>query len=257
MKAVILAGGMGTRLGEETQVRPKPMVEIGDRPILWHILKIYSHYGITEFVILLGYKGRIIKEYFANYFLESGDFSIDLATNSMTTLQNRSEPWKVTLLETGTFNMTGSRLFQARDYLTDTFMLTYGDGVANVDMGKLLEYHRSHSKLVTITSVMPEGRFGALEIDSDGLVKHFWEKPKGDGKWINGGFMVMEPGVFKYLSKDPGLILEREPFEQIAHDNEMKVYKHQGFWKCMDTMSDKNTLEKLWKESPAWKVWKE
>jgi len=257
MKAVILAGGMGTRLGEETQVRPKPMVEIGERPILWHILKTYSHYGINDFVILLGYKGGIIKEYFANYFLQSSDLTVDLSDNSLTILKNRSEPWKITLLETGTYNMTGSRLFQARDYLQETFMLTYGDGVSDVNIQQLLEFHQSHSKTVTITSVMPEGRFGALEIDDDGLVQHFWEKPKGDGKWINGGFMVMEPDVFKYLSHDSGLILEREPFETIAHDQEMMVYKHHGFWKCMDTMSDKNTLEKLWSESPAWKVWKD
>lgn len=256
MKAVILAGGMGTRLGEETRVRPKPMVEVGDMPILWHIMKIYSHYGINEFVILLGYKGHMIKEFFANYFLHQADLTFNLADNSMEVHKVASEPWKVTLLETGLENMTGSRLLQAREYLSDqSFCLTYGDGVSDVNMKDLLEFHSSHGKLVTITSVQPEGRFGALNMDSDNQVLHFAEKPKGDGKWINAGFMVMEPGIFDYLEARKDLILEREPLEKIASAGQMKAYRHYGFWKCMDTLSDKNSLEKLWKAGGPWKVW--
>lgn len=256
MKAVILAGGMGTRLGEETRVRPKPMVEVGEMPILWHIMKIYSHHGINDFVILLGYKGFMIKEYFANYFLHQADLTFDLAKNSMEVHKTASEPWKVTLVETGLENMTGSRLFQAREYLNDEpFCLTYGDGVSDVNIKKLLEFHKSHEKLVTITSVQPEGRFGALQMDCTDKVLHFAEKPKGDGKWINAGFMVMQPGVFEYLEDRKDLILEREPLEKIANAGEMKAYKHEGFWKCMDTLSDKNNLEKLWKSGGPWKVW--
>jgi len=256
VKAVILAGGMGTRLGEETRVRPKPMVEIGELPILWHILKIYSHFGIQDFVILLGYKGAMIKEYFASYFMKKSDICFDLGENRMEILNARSEPWKITLLETGSNNMTGSRLKQAEPYLQDSFMLTYGDGVSDVNLQGLLSFHHSHGKMVTITGVQPEGRFGALEITENDSVTHFWEKPKGDGKWINGGFMVMEPSVFEMIQPDdPTVILEKSPFEEIAKAGEMKVFKHQGFWKCMDTLSDKNQLEKLWSETAPWRLW--
>lgn len=257
MKTLILAGGFGTRLSEETHIIPKPMIEIGGRPILWHIMKLYSHFGFNEFVILLGYKGYIIKEYFANYFLHQSDVTIDISTNSMMVHTKHSEPWVVTLVDTGLNTMTGGRVLRGRDYVNDeTFMLTYGDGVANVDLQKLIEFHRSHGRLVTLTSVQPEGRFGSISFDESGIINHFVEKPVGDGGWINGGFFVCEPGVFDYLQNGDATMFEREPLEQLARDGELVAYKHADFWQCMDTQRDMHYLNQLWDEGRArWKVW--
>ncbi len=258
MKVVILAGGLGTRLSEETVVKPKPMVEIGGKPMLWHIMKIYSHYGINDFVICLGYKGYIIKEYFANYFLHQSDITIDIKNNSLKVHQNTAEPWKVTLVDTGDNTMTGGRVKRVQEYIdSETFMLTYGDGVGDVDIKKLLDYHNSHGKLTTVTSSKPSGRFGALNLDDDNIVKAFQEKPDGDGSWINSGFFVMEPGVFDYIEGD-STMLEREPLENLAKDNQLIAYKHYGFWKPMDTLRDKMELESLWNSGkPSWKIWKD
>jgi glucose-1-phosphate cytidylyltransferase len=257
MKILILAGGFGTRLSEETDIRPKPMVEIGGKPILWHIMKIYSSYGFNDFIILLGYKGYYIKEYFANYFLHQSDVTIDLKTNSMTVQNNYSEPWKVTLIDTGLNTMTGGRIKRAKEYVgNERFMLTYGDGVGDINIKKLLEFHDSHSGLITVTSVQPEGRFGALNIDDNGKVKSFEEKPKGDGNWINAGFFVCEPEVFDYIENDTDCIFEQKPLKNLAKDEKMYTYKHTGFWKPMDTLRDKRELEKLWNSKKApWKVW--
>jgi glucose-1-phosphate cytidylyltransferase len=257
LKVLILAGGFGTRLSEETDVRPKPMVEIGGKPILWHIMKIYSHYGFNEFVILLGYKGYYIKEYFTNYFLHQSDVTIDLKNNSTEIHNSESEPWKVTLIDTGRDSMTGGRVKRAKDYIGDErFFLTYGDGVSNVNISELLEFHKSHGKLLTMTSVQPDGRFGAVEIAEDGEVKSFLEKPKGDGGWINGGFFVCEPKVMDYIDGD-STIFEKDPMENLAKDGEIYTYKHLGFWKPMDTLRDKKELHRLWTEGVAkWKVWK-
>jgi glucose-1-phosphate cytidylyltransferase len=257
MKVVILAGGMGTRLGEETDVRPKPMVEIGGKPILWHIMKGYSRFGYNEFVILLGYKGYLIKEYFANYFLHQGDVTIDLANNSVEVHRNKSEPWKVTLLETGLNSQTGGRLLAARDYLGDEdFMLTYGDGVANVDIDALVQHHNKHRALVTMTTVQPEARFGMISADEQGFIHDFREKPPGDLGWINGGFMVCRPKVFDYLLDGEGTIFERAPMENIARDGLLLNCPHSGFWKCMDTLRDKVQLNQLWDQgAAAWKTW--
>lgn len=257
MKVLILAGGFGSRLSEETDIRPKPMAEIGGKPILWHIMKHYSHYGFNEFVILLGYKGYYIKEYFANYFLHQSDVTIDLSTNQMQVHNNTSEPWKVTLLDTGLNTMTGGRVKRAKDYINNqTFMLTYGDGVSDVDLIDLLNFHKKHGKAITMTSVQPEGRFGALETDSNNRVLSFMEKPKGDGSWINGGFFVCEPKVLDYIAGDE-TIFEREPLENLAKDGQLFTYRHHGFWKCMDTLRDKNQLNELWSTQNAkWKIWK-
>lgn len=257
MKVLILAGGYGTRISEETDVKPKPMVEIGGKPILWHIMKIYSHYGYNEFGILLGYKGYAIKEYFANYFLYQSDVTIDLSKNSMKILNNTSEPWKVTLLDTGIDTMTGGRLKKAQNFVGDeTFMLTYGDGVGNIDISKLVSFHKSHSKALTMTSVQPEGKFGVIDIEHDSRVCHFMEKPKGDSVWINAGFFVCEPKVFEYISKGDATVFERDPLEHLAHDGELFAYKHTGFWKCMDTLRDKNQLCEMWDNGQAkWKIW--
>jgi glucose-1-phosphate cytidylyltransferase len=256
MKVLILAGGYGTRLSEETVIRPKPMLEIGDQPVLWHIMKGYSHYGLNEFVILLGYKGYIIKEYFANYFLHQSDVTIDISTNKLEVHNNTSEPWKVTLLETGTNSMTGGRILHARPFVNnETFMLTYGDGVSDVNFDKLLQFHRSHGKMVTATTVQPEGRYGAVDSNKKGRIQRFLEKPEGDGSWINGGFFVCEPGVFDYL-KDDNTVFEREPLEKLARDGELYAYRHTGFWKCMDTLRDKSQLNQLWETKQAkWKIW--
>jgi glucose-1-phosphate cytidylyltransferase len=256
MKVLILAGGFGSRLSEETDIRPKPMAEIGGKPILWHIMKHYSFYGFNEFVILLGYKGYYIKEYFANYFLHQSDVTIDLSNNKMQVHNNSSEPWKVTLLDTGLNTMTGGRVKRAKEFINnETFMLTYGDGVSDINLHQLLSFHKQHGKAITMTSVQPEGRFGALEIDANNRVLSFMEKPKGDGSWINGGFFVCEPKVLDYIEADE-TIFEREPLENLAKDGELFTYRHQGFWKCMDTLRDKNQLNELWNSNQAkWKIW--
>lgn len=257
MKVLLLAGGFGTRLSEETDTRPKPMVEIGGKPILWHIMKIYSHYGFNDFVILLGYKGYCIKEFFANYFLHRSDITIDIASGKMEILNNTSEPWRVTLLDTGLNSMTGARIKKARKIVGDNaFMLTYGDGVANIKIDDLLKFHSSHKKIVTMTSAQPDGRFGALEISDQDQVLQFKEKPKGDGSWINAGFFVCEPEVFDYINDDESTVFEQEPLMRLAQDGEIFTYKHHGFWMPMDTLRDKNKLNEMWRENKAeWKIW--
>jgi len=256
MKVAILAGGFGTRLAEETEIRPKPMVEIGGKPILWHIMKIYSHYGFNDFVILLGYKGYYIKEYFANYFLHQSDITIDLSSGKMEILNNSSEPWRVTLLDTGIDTMTGGRIKRARHVLgNETFMLTYGDGVGDVNIQELLKFHKAHGKSLTITSAQPEGRFGSLVIGDHDKVLAFQEKPKGDGAWVNAGFFVCKPKIFEYIENDE-TIFEKEPLENLTKDGEVFAYKHYGFWKPMDTLRDKLELQKLWDSGKApWKIW--
>jgi glucose-1-phosphate cytidylyltransferase len=256
MKVVILAGGFGTRLSEETSSIPKPMVKIGTKPIIWHIMKHYSSYGFNDFVILGGYKSYVIKEYFANYYLHQSDVEFDMEKNTMTTLESNIEKWKVTVLDTGLHTMTGGRLKRAAKYLNEPFMLTYGDGVSNVNIKELLNFHNNHSQKVTMTCVQPEARFGAVDINVDNnVVNSFMEKPKGDGAWINGGFFVCDPIVFNYLDDD-STIFERSPLENIAKNKLLAAYKHQGFWKPMDTLRDKNQLESQWHENKApWKTW--
>ena len=258
MKVVILAGGLGTRISEESHLRPKPMITIGDQPILWHIMKYYSAFGFREFVICCGYKGYMIKEYFADYYLHRSDVTFDFsAENRMTVHSNVAEPWKVTLVDTGLNSQTGARIKRVEKYIGDEpFMLTYGDGVSTVDLNALLDQHRTSGKTVTLTGIQPGGRFGVLEIDGSGTVTGFREKAKEDGGWINGGFMVMEPEVFRYLSADETCVLEREPMETLAAEGRLGVYKHEGFWQCMDTQRDKILLENLWAAGDApWKVW--
>ncbi|MBU0925962.1 glucose-1-phosphate cytidylyltransferase [bacterium] len=257
MKALLLAGGFGTRLSEETDLRPKPMVEIGGKPILWHIMKIYSTYGINEFVILLGYKGYQIKEYFANYFLHQSDITIDLKDNKIEVLNNSCEPWKITLLDTGLNSMTGGRIKRAEEFLNnEPFLLTYGDGVADINIDELLKFHKSHGKAMTMTSAQPDGRFGALDINSDNKVNEFQEKPKGDGSWINAGFFVCEPKVLDYITNGDSTVFEQEPLRNLARDGEIFTYKHDGFWMPMDTLRDKNILNELWNQKKArWKMW--
>ncbi len=257
MKVIILAGGFGTRLSEETEIRPKPMIEIGGKPILWHIMKIYSHYGFNEFVVLLGYKGYYIKEYFANYFLHQSDITIDIQSGKMKILHNSSEPWKVTFLDTGFNTMTGGRIKRSQNFIgNELFMLTYGDGVSDINIKKLLEFHKSNGKAMTMTSAQPEGRFGALNIDENNRVVNFLEKPKGDGGWINAGFFVCEPEVFEYITEGDSTVFERAPLQNLAKDGEIFTYKHEGFWKPMDTLRDKKILQKLWESGKApWKVW--
>lgn len=257
MKVLILAGGLGTRLSEETDLRPKPMVDIGGKPILWHIMKLYSHYGHNEFVILLGYKGYYIKEYFANYFLHQSNVTIDLSTNKLEIHNNSSEPWRITLLDTGAETMTGGRIKHAQPYVgNEAFMLTYGDGVSDVDMDALLASHRAHGKAVTMTSVQPDGRFGTFDADESGLVSRFLEKPRGDGSWINGGFFVCEPTVFDYINCGDATVFEQEPLQGLARDGELYTYRHNGFWKCMDTLRDKQDLNQMWQSGTAkWKTW--
>ena len=256
MKAVILAGGLGTRLSEETGLRPKPMVEIGGRPLLWHIMKIYSAHGITDFVICCGYKGYVIKEYFANYFLHMSDVTFDLSNNCMQVHHGKAEPWKVTLVDTGDATMTGGRVRRVRDYLADddAFCLTYGDGVADVDIGTLVDFHRGHGRDATITAVQPAGRYGALLLDGD-QVDGFVEKPRGDGGWINGGFFVLSPKVIERIPGD-ATVWEEEPLTGLARDGQLVTRKHDGFWQPMDTLREKNYLEALWNDGRApWKVW--
>jgi glucose-1-phosphate cytidylyltransferase len=257
MKAVILAGGLGTRLSEETGIKPKPMVEIGGKPILWHIMKIYSSYGINEFIVCLGYKGYVIKEYFSNYFLHETNVLIDTSTNSIQTLDSTSEKWKVYLINTGNETMTGGRIKRIQEYVgNERFMLTYGDGVADINIEELLKSHADSGKSVTLTAVQPEGRFGGLDLKEDGTVSHFIEKPKGDGSWINGGFFVCEPNVFDYIEDDT-TVWERGPLEKLAGEHQLNAYKHKGFWRPMDTLKDKNDLNAMWDAAKAdWKIWK-
>ena len=256
MKVVLLAGGLGTRLSEETVLRPKPMVEIGGMPILWHIMKIYSAHGFNDFIICLGYKGYVVKEYFANYFLHKSDVTINLTNNSVEVHDSQAEPWKITLVDTGNESMTGGRIKRIKHHVgNETFMLTYGDGVSDVDISALSEYHKKNGKLCTVTSVQPSGRFGAINLNDDNSVHSFMEKPKGDGAWINGGFFVCEPEIFDYIEGD-ATIWEREPMEKIAEDGQMIAFKHEGFWKPMDTLRDKHELEEDWVQNKAkWKIW--
>ncbi|MBV8254359.1 MAG: glucose-1-phosphate cytidylyltransferase [Chitinophaga sp.] len=255
MKVVILAGGLGTRLSEETSIKPKPMVEIGGMPILWHIMKIYSHYGFNDFIICLGYKGYVIKEYFSNYFLHRSDVTIDLKGNSVKVHDTQAEPWTITLVDTGMHSMTGGRVKRIRNHVgNNPFMLTYGDGVSNLDINALVNFHNSNKGILTVTSVQPQGKFGALSLDGV-QVNSFLEKPKGDGHWINGGFFVCQPEVFNYIDGDD-TIFEKEPLENIAKDGGMYAYKHDGFWKPMDTLRDKIELEDSWNANKApWKIW--
>ncbi|WP_322513833.1 glucose-1-phosphate cytidylyltransferase [Rhodopseudomonas palustris] len=255
-KAVILAGGMGTRIAEETSVRPKPLIEIGGLPILWHIMKIFHAHGVNDFVICLGYKGYLIKEYFSNYFLHQSDVTFNFDDNSILYHKKRAENWTVTLVDTGAETMTGGRVKRIQDYIgNEPFCLTYGDGVGNIDIGALLDFHAAHGKLATITAVSPPGRFGALNFDSGDGVTSFQEKPDGELGWINGGFFVLSPEVFKYIEGD-ATIWEREPLEGLARDGQLSAYKHHGFWHPMDTLRDKQYLEQLWTSSKApWKIW--
>ena len=257
MKVIILAGGFGTRISEESHLKPKPMIEIGGRPILWHIMKIYSHYGFNDFVICCGYKGYYIKEYFAHYFLHESDVTFDFSMSNQQVVHNHhAEPWKVTLVNTGLHTMTGGRVKRVQEYVgNEPFMLTYGDGVSDVNIQQLVECHQKHGKLATVTSVQPSGRFGALELSEDNCVRGFQEKPQGDGGWINGGFFVLQPEVFNYIEND-STIFERSPMEKLAQDNQLVAYKHDGFWQPMDTMRDKDNLEDLWQKNKApWKSW--
>lgn len=254
MKAVILAGGLGTRISEESTLRPKPMIEIGGMPILWHILKMYSAHGIHDFVICCGYKGYMIKEYFANYFLHMSDVTIDMSHNSIEVHQKKAEPWKITLIDTGENTQTGGRLKRVADYLDDDFCMTYGDGVGSVDIAASIAFHKQHGKLATMTAVQPPGRFGALEIDGTS-VKSFLEKPQGDGGWINGGFFVLNPKVLDLIASDATL-WEKEPLESLAQQGQLESFFHSGFWRPMDTLRDKTTLEDLWASGKApWKSW--
>jgi len=258
MKAVILAGGLGTRLAEETNVKPKPMVEIGAKPILWHILKIYSAHGINDFVVCLGYKGYVIKEYFANYFLHSSDVTFDLANNSLDVHHKKTEPWKVTLIDTGEETMIGGRIKRIIDYVKDedSFCLTYGDGVSDINIAESIAFHKRENRLATVTGVQPPGRYGAIEMDGT-RATGFKEKPQGDGGWINGGFFVLSPKVVNYIDGD-ATVWEKEPMENLAKDGELSVYMHDGFWHPMDTLRDKRYLESLWETKKApWKLWKD
>lgn len=256
MKVLILAGGFGTRISEESDIKPKPMIDIGGKPIIWHIMKHYSSFGHNEFVILLGYKSYVIKEYFANYYLHNSDVTIDTANQTMEIHNNYSENWKITLIDTGLHTMTGGRVKRAKDYIgNEPFMLTYGDGVSDVNLKELLDFHKRHGKKITMTSIQPEGRFGALKIEEDNKISNFLEKPKGDGAWINGGFFVCEPSVLNYIQNDE-TIFEREPLENLAKEGELYSFKHAGFWKCMDTLRDKNQLNEMWDSGKAkWKSW--
>ncbi len=256
MKAIILAGGLGTRISEESNTRPKPMIEIGGKPILWHIMKIYSAHGVNDFIICCGYKGYVIKEYFANYFLHMSDVTFDMRDNRMEVHQNNVEPWRVTLVDTGEDTMTGGRLKRVREHLDDSpFCFTYGDGVGDVDITALVAYHREHGRLATLTATQPPGRFGAINIQG-GSVLSFQEKPQGDGSWINGGYFVLDPKVIDYVDGDH-TTWEREPMEKLAADDQMRAWNHSGFWQPMDTLRDKKHLEELWESGAApWKVWK-
>jgi glucose-1-phosphate cytidylyltransferase len=257
MKVVILAGGFGTRISEESHLRPKPMIEIGERPILWHIMKIYTYFGFHDFIICLGYKGYYIKEYFAHYFLHESDVTFDFRSgNSQVVHTHSAEPWKVTLVNTGLETMTGGRIKRIQSHVgNETFMMTYGDCVSDVSVGELLDFHRSHGRIATVTSVQPAGRFGALDISNDDHVTGFQEKPKGEGGWINAGFFVLEPGIFSYIEGDH-TVFEDEPVRRLAADDQLVAYKHSGFWQPMDSLRDKTQLDRLWKSGKVpWKVW--
>ena len=254
MKVVILAGGMGSRLSEETDLKPKPMIEIGGKPIIWHIMKIYSKYNVNDFVICLGYKGYLIKEYFANYFLHMSDVTIDIQNNKLEIHRINSEPWKITLIDTGEDTMTGGRIKRIQKYIDGTFCLTYGDGLGDIDISKLIEFHKKSGLLATITAVQSPGRYGALHLKNNNVTR-FQEKPPDDSSSINGGFFIFEPGIFDYI-KDDSTIFEREPLENLAKDNQLGAYRHNGFWQPMDTLRDKNKLEELWSGKNApWKIW--
>lgn len=257
MKVVILAGGMGTRIAEETEIKPKPLVEIGGFPILWHIMKTYSHYGYNEFIICCGYKGYAIKNYFYNFYLHHTDTTFDLEKNEITYHRSQSEPWKVTLVDTGLSTMTGGRIKQIQPYVNgETFMLTYGDGVGDIDIPKLVSFHKRNGRLATLTAVQPHGRFGAIELTDGNAVSSFQEKPAGDGAWINAGFFVLESGVFDYITEGDETIWERGPLENLAKDRQLGAYNHTGFWRPMDTLRDKIELDKYWSSEKApWKVW--
>jgi len=258
MKTLLLAGGFGTRFSEATDLVPKPMIHIGAQPILWHIMKIYSHYGFNDFVVLLGYKGYVIKEFFVNYFIHQSDVEIDLGKNETRILNNKSEPWKITLIDTGLDTMTGGRILQAKDIVGDeSFMLTYGDGVGDIDIAQLVDFHKQHGGAVTMTTVQPEGRFGGVSFDENsGNVNNFIEKPVGDGGWINAGFFVCEPKAFDYIQNGTKTIWEREPLENLAKDGELFAFKHKGFWKPMDTLRDNKQLNDMWENNKAlWKKW--
>jgi glucose-1-phosphate cytidylyltransferase len=259
MKVVLLAGGLGTRLSEETELRPKPMVEIGGRPILWHIMKMYSHHGFNEFIVCCGYKSYYIKDYFYHYYMHAADITLDLASNTIEYHSSAAEPWKITLVDTGLETMTGGRIKRVQKYVgAEPFMLTYGDGVADIDMNALLEYHRKNKKLATLTAVLPSGKFGALEINAEGGVASFVEKPQGDGAWVNGGFFVLQPEVFGYITEGDAAVFERGPLENLARDGQLQAYKHTGFWKPMDTLRDKSELQRYWESGNApWKKWKD
>ena len=256
MKAVILAGGLGTRLSEETVLKPKPMVEIGGMPVLWHIMKIYSFYGVNDFIVCLGYKGIMVKEYFANYFLHMSDVTFDMKKNKMEVHQANAEPWRGTLIDTGGKTMTGGRLKRVASYVSEgDFCFTYGDGLADVDIGKLIKFHKKQGTLATVTSVQPPGRFGALDIEH-GRITGFKEKPQGDGASINGGYFVLSPGIFDYIESD-SIIWERQPLEKLASEGQLSAFKHEGFWQPMDTLRDRVILEELWASDKApWKIWK-
>jgi glucose-1-phosphate cytidylyltransferase len=259
MKAVILAGGLGTRISEETHLKPKPMIEIGGRPVLWHILKIYSAHGINDFVICAGYKGYVIKEYFANYFMHMSDVTFDMVQNTMEVHRKKAEPWRVTIVDTGESTMTGGRLARVASHLDgDEFCFTYGDGVTDLDVSAVLRYHKAHGKLATLTAVQPPGRYGALTFYSDdqNAISRFQEKPNGDGAWINGGFFVLNRKVIEHLKMEDHTVWEHGPMEQLAAENQLVAYKHKGFWRPMDTLRDKMDLESLWSQGLApWKVW--
>lgn len=258
MKAVILAGGLGTRISEESSIRPKPMIEIGHKPILWHIMKIFSASGINEFVILCGYKSNIIKDFFFNYALYNSDFTLDVVNHSVEIHKNGAENWKITLLETGLDTMTGGRIKRVKEFTgNERFCMTYGDGVTDLDIKKLIAFHKKHGKLATVTAVLPPGRFGSLNFSGDSkTITSFQEKPSGDGAWINGGFFILEPGALDYIAGDE-TVWEQEPLQKLAKDGQLMAYKHDGFWHSMDSLRDKNNLEKIWKTGNApWKVWK-
>ncbi|MBT5541714.1 MAG: glucose-1-phosphate cytidylyltransferase [Gammaproteobacteria bacterium] len=256
MKVLILAGGFGSRLSEETELKPKPMVEIGGYPIIWHIMKTYSAYGFNEFVILLGYKGYVIKEYFNNYYLHQSDMTIDLKQNTMEIHNNKTEPWHVTLIDTGENSMTGGRIKRAQDFIgNEPFLLTYGDGVSDVNIAQAIEFHNTKEALITMTAIQPPGRYGALDINENNAINEFMEKPKGDGSWMNGGFFVCQPDVFSYIDGDD-TIFEQEPLSNLATEGHLYAFQHDGFWACMDTLRDKRMLCELWDSKQApWKVW--
>lgn len=256
MKVVILAGGLGSRISEETIIKPKPLIEIGSKPLIWHIMKIYSSYGLNDFIICCGYKGYLIKEYFSNYYLHNTDITVNVRTNKVKVHKKNTEPWKITLVDTGENSLTGDRIRKIEPYVGKSFCLTYGDGLTSVNIRKTINFHKKNNKLATVLAVKPAGRFGAIDIKKN-LVKKFLEKPEGDGGWINGGFFVLDKKIFKYLSKD-NCIWERDPLEKIAKQNQLGAYKHEGFWYAMDTLRDKLYLENLWNsKKPDWKVWNE